>query len=84
MRAGPGRSAAVMDDDQEFLTIQAATQRYRVSRRTLYRLVAAGRLVRFRRPGDARTYLRVDQLDEQLRLQPVPVPRKPAPRSRHN
>ncbi len=55
----------------EFLTIRDAAGRYGISRRTLYRLVAAGRLVRFRRPGDARTYLRVAQLDDELRLRPM-------------
>lgn len=68
-----GGSAAVTGGGRrDHLSIQAAAERYGVSRRTLYRLLASGRLTRYRRPGDNRTYLEVRELDDELRLRPMP------------
>ena len=41
----------------DWLRIEDATRRYRVSRATLYRLIAEGRVTRGKRAGDIRAYV---------------------------
>jgi excisionase family DNA binding protein len=52
----------------DYLPIQEAAKLYQVSDDTLYRLIAAGRLKRYRREGDRRTYLRRADLDSLFRF----------------
>ena len=47
----------------DYLPIQEAAKIYRVSDDTLYRLLTAGTLKRYRRERDKRTWLRRSELD---------------------
>ena len=56
--------------DHRYLTVAEATERYRVSQASLYRLMAEGRLTRHKRAADRRVYLRVDELDQLFKPRP--------------
>jgi excisionase family DNA binding protein len=53
------------------MSVQEAAERYAVSQATLYNLLRRGELHRFRRSGDKKTYLQVEELDRVLRPRPV-------------
>ncbi len=55
----------------DYLPIQEAARLYQVSDDTLYRLITAGRLKRFRREMDKRTWLRRSELDALFTPKPV-------------
>lgn len=57
----------------ESISLQEATTHYRVGIATLYRLLAAGQLTRYRRPHDRRTYLDRAELDRVFTLAPAPA-----------
>lgn len=48
-----------------------------VSRRTLERLVQQGQLRRFRRPGDRRTFVSLDEVNRGLGFREVPSKYEP-------
>ena len=58
--------------DDRYLTLAEATDRYKVSQASLYRLMAKGHLTRHKRAADRRVYLLVDELDQLFRLRPQP------------
>lgn len=47
-----------------YLPIKEAAKLYKVSEDSLYRLLAAGRLTRYKREMDKRTWLKRSELDE--------------------
>lgn len=55
----------------DYLPIQEAAKLYQVSDDTLYRLLAGGRLKRYRREADKRTWLRRAELDALFTPKPV-------------
>jgi excisionase family DNA binding protein len=59
---------ATVDDD--YLPIQEAAKRYRTSDDTLYRLIAAGKLRRYRREMDRKTWVKRSELDRVFRPRP--------------
>ena len=59
-----------------WITVDEALRRSGVSRATLYRLIASGRVTRAKRAGDARAYVKLSELQHALTLRPTP------PRSR--
>jgi hypothetical protein len=48
---------------EDWLPIQEAAKEYKVSTDTLYRLLAMGRLTKFRREFDKRTWVKRSELD---------------------
>jgi excisionase family DNA binding protein len=52
------------------MTITEAASVYMVSEGALYRLLRQGRLTRYRRGADRRTYLSIEELDRELRPRP--------------
>jgi hypothetical protein len=50
-------------DLADYLPIQEAARTYRTSQHTLYRLLAAGKLTRYRREMDKKTWLKCSELD---------------------
>jgi excisionase family DNA binding protein len=68
MQATMEREVAFED---EFLAIEEAAKRYGRSRDTLDRLARAGRLKKHKAAGDKRVYLRIAELDQVLRPQPM-------------
>ncbi len=52
------------------MLLTEAASWYDVSQATLYRLLSAGRLRRYKRSGDRRTYLSVEELERELRPEP--------------
>jgi excisionase family DNA binding protein len=55
----------------DYLPIQEAARLYRVSDDTLYRLLAAGKLRRYRRESDKRTWLKRSELEAMFTPKPV-------------
>jgi excisionase family DNA binding protein len=53
------------------MSVRDAAERYGVSQATLYNLLRRGELHRFRRSGDKKTYLKIEELDRVLRPRPV-------------
>lgn len=53
--------------DFDFLSLAEAAKWYGVGQTTLYRLLSEGKLKRYQREGDKRTWLKVDELEERLR-----------------
>ncbi len=51
----------------EFLPLADAAKHYGTGRTTLYRLLKEGRLKRYRREYDKRTWLRVEELEAMFR-----------------
>jgi Helix-turn-helix domain len=49
--------------EPDFLPLQDAAKAYRTSTDTLYRLIRAGRLAKYRREFDRRTWLKRSELD---------------------
>jgi excisionase family DNA binding protein len=60
---------------QSFMTVAEATDTYRVSQATIYKLMREGRLTRHRRGGDRHNYLEIAELDRELG-RPRPKPRE--------
>jgi excisionase family DNA binding protein len=56
--------------DGEFLTLEEAAEWYDIGNSTLRKLAAAGQLTKHRRRGDKRLYLKVEELERELRPQP--------------
>jgi hypothetical protein len=50
-------------DLEDYLPIQEAARAYRTSTDTLYKLLAAGRLTKYRRDFDKRTWVKRSELD---------------------
>jgi 8-oxo-dGTP diphosphatase len=59
------------------ITLRDAAREFQLSERTLHELVRRHGLTRFRRPGDRRTWLERDRLEEILRPHPKAQPLKP-------
>ncbi|HZU16879.1 MAG TPA: NUDIX domain-containing protein [Candidatus Dormibacteraeota bacterium] len=59
------------------ITLRDAAREFQVSERTLHELVRRHGLTRFRRPGDRRTWLERERLEEILRPHPKAPPLKP-------
>jgi excisionase family DNA binding protein len=59
---------ASVDDD--YLPIQEAAKLYRTSDDTLYKLIAAGKLKRYRREMDRKTWVKRSELDKVFRPKP--------------
>ena len=55
----------------QWMPIQEAASWYGVDVSTLYRLIRQRKLTRHRRSGDKRTYLRIEELERELRPQSV-------------
>lgn len=55
----------------DWLPIGDATRRYKVSRATLYRLIAEGRVTRGKRAGDIRAYVSSADLKDATTIRPV-------------
>jgi transposase len=53
-----------------YLSIDEARAEYRVSRATIFRWLAAGKLTRYKREGDPRTMLRRSEVEELVRFRP--------------
>ena len=60
-----------MADMDDYLPIQEAARAYRTSDDTLYRLVSAGKLRRYKRDHDLRTWLKRSELDSVFKIRPV-------------
>ena len=58
-------------DLNDYLPIQDAAKVYKTSDDTLYRLLAAGRLTRYRRDHDLRTWLKRSELDAIFKIRPA-------------
>ena len=60
-----------MSDLADYLPIQEAAKVYRTSDDTLYRLLSAGKLTRYRRDHDLRTWLKRSELDAIFKIRPA-------------
>ncbi|HEX4744531.1 MAG TPA: helix-turn-helix domain-containing protein [Candidatus Limnocylindria bacterium] len=58
---------------KDWVTIDEAVRRSGMSRATLYRLIAAGRVTRAKRAGDARAYVKLSDLERARALRPTPA-----------
>jgi excisionase family DNA binding protein len=58
-------------DLTDYLPIQEAARAYRTSDDTLYRLLAAGKLKRYRRDHDLRTWLKRSELEAVFQIRPA-------------
>jgi hypothetical protein len=57
--------------DREYLSLAEAAEWYDIGNSTLRKLVVEGRLTRHRRQADKRLYLKVEELERELRPRPV-------------
>lgn len=55
----------------EYLSIDEVARRYQVGRRTVFRLIAARKVQRVKKPGDRRTLISVADADALFRAQSV-------------
>jgi hypothetical protein len=58
-------------DLADYLPIQEAAKAYKTSDDTLYRLLAAGKLTRYQRDHDQRTWLKRSELDAIFKIRPA-------------
>lgn len=58
-------------DVTDWIDVPEATRRFGLSRATLYRLIAEGRVRRAKRAGDVRAYVSSSDLKEATTLRPV-------------
>lgn len=56
----------------DWVPVSEATRRYGLSRATVYRLIAEGRVKRAKRAGDVRAYVSAADLKEATTLRPTP------------
>jgi excisionase family DNA binding protein len=56
--------------EQTLVPIDEAARMYGVSRRTLFRLIAAGELAKFRRRGDRRSFVDAEQVRTAVAFRP--------------
>ncbi len=64
-------------DTRDWVTVADAIRQFRISRATLYRLIAAGRVARAKRAGDARAYVSARDLKRATTLRVSPPKRSP-------
>lgn len=55
----------------DWIPVAEATKKYSLSRATLYRLIAEGRVRRAKRAGDARAYVSVNDVKEATALKVI-------------
>lgn len=70
-------SDADVNVPRDLTPIAEAAAKFGVSRRTLERLVQQGQLRRFRRPGDRRTFVSLDEVNRGLGFREVPSKYEP-------
>lgn len=63
----------------DWISVDDAKRRFRLSRATLYRLIAEGRVTRAKRAGDIRAYLSSADLKKATTLRPTPPRTRAAP-----
>ena len=61
----------------DWIPVSEATRRFGLSRATVYRLIAEGRVKRAKRAGDIRAYVSSVDLKEATTLKPVDAPSGP-------
>jgi excisionase family DNA binding protein len=53
-----------MPQKDEMLSLDDTAKKLGVSRQTIYKLIGEGKLRKFKRLGDKKTYLRVDEIEQ--------------------
>jgi predicted site-specific integrase-resolvase len=53
-----------------YLSIDEARNEYKVSRATVFRWLASGKLMRYKREGDPRTMLKRSEVEQLVRMRP--------------
>lgn len=77
------RATSAYADRVVLITLRDAAERWGYSERTLHLLVRQNGLVRYRRPGDRRTWLDQEALEAILQPRPKSEPSRPSPERPH-
>lgn len=77
------RATSSYADRGKLITLRDAAERWGYSERTLHLLVRQNGLVRYRRPGDRRTWLDQEALEAILQPRPKNEPNRPVPERPH-